>query len=285
MLRADITTIPASTDRPNEDVAGRRGDAVVLMDGAGMPAALRAGCTHTVDWFSRHAVDRYLHHLQDPAAPMKAALAQTISDVAALHSDTCDLDAGSPSATVVAVRRVGRELQHLVLSDSSLGLVGHDATTVITDDSLSEVRHPLGDRLRELREGLDPTRDHAHPHLMEAWREHDLAIRNPVSLVQSSDAQGFWCVGHRSEAADHALTGRTPIEDLRGVVLASDGAMRLAEIFGELTPEALLTAYLEDGADTWLARTRAVETEHHDESVRLWRKPHDDATVAIWRRP
>ncbi|TWP39051.1 hypothetical protein [Leekyejoonella antrihumi] len=280
MLRADITTIPATATRPNEDAAGCRGDAIVLMDGAGMPAATRAGCSHSVDWFSHLAVDRYLGHLQDPAATMPDALAQTIADVAGMHSGTCDLDAGSPSATVVAVRRVGGELQHLVLADSSLGLVGPDGARVITDDRLAKVRHPLGAQLRDVRSRLDPRQDQDDPDMLEAWRAYDLAIRNPPR----PDADGFWCAGHRPEAADHALTGSTPVDEVAGVVLASDGAMRLAEIFDELTPEALVTAYLRESADHWLARTRQVETVHREESVRCWRKPCDDATVAVWAR-
>ncbi len=291
MNSAVIATLPAAVDRPNEDAAGALGDAVVLMDGAGMPAATRVGCHHSVRWFARSATDRYLHLLQDPAQSMKEALAQAISDVASMHSGECDLEAGSPSATVVAARRVEDRLQYLVLCDSTLALAaaGDDGAataagstwvgpqpasrlTVICDDRLSEVDHPLDQRLAELRARLDPERDAEDPELIDTLRRRDLAVRNVPG--------GFWCVGHRPEAAAHALTGDVPLGPAQGVVLASDGAMRLAEVFGELTPAELVTAYLRDGADPWLARTREVEQARQHEAP--WRKPHDDATVLIW---
>lgn len=265
MLQARVTTWPASAAHPNQDAVGVRGDAAVLMDGAGMPRATRAGCRHTVHWFARLATDRYLHRLQDPRTSMADALADTLREVADRHRATCDLEAGGPSATVVAVRRVGDRLEHLVLCDSTLGLVAEDTTTVVTDDRLTEVSHPLDDRLRTLRPG--PGED-SRPWL-QVLAERDLAVRNRPG--------GFWCVGHRPEAAEHALTGHTPVDRLRGVVLASDGAMRLAEVFGECTPESLVTAYLQDGADPWLRRTREAERRRSAAAL----KPHDDATVVI----
>ncbi len=291
MNDAVIATLPSAPDRPNEDAAGALGDALVLMDGAGMPAATRAGCHHSVHWFAKAATGRYLHLLQDRALTMKEALAQTISDIRQLHDGECDLEAGSPSATVVATRRAGDRLEYLVLCDSTLAIatatdsepaIGPrtgprpgpaSGVTVVCDDRLAEVHHPLDRRLAELRGRLDPARDAADPELIDTLRRRDLAVRNAPG--------GFWCVGHRPEAAAHALTGEVPLRRVQGVVLASDGAMRLAELFGELTPEQLATAYLRDGADRWLARTREVEETRRHEAP--WRKAHDDATVVIWR--
>lgn len=275
MLQADITTIAATLGTPNEDAADCRGDAVVLMDGAGMPSALRSGCTHSVDWFSHTCVDRYLDLLADPGLSMQDALAATITQVADLHRHTCDLDAGSPSATVVAVRRAGDRLEYLVLCDSTLGLVTDTGVRVVTDNRLAQLQHPLGARLRRVRASLSPQADQDDPELLAAWREHDRAVRNTPD--------GFWCVGHRPQAAAHALTGSVPMASLRAVVLASDGAMRRAEIFGELTCEELIASYAQEGSCYPLEKLRAAENAHHDESIARWRKPHDDATVAVWR--
>lgn len=273
MSSVHITTRAAGPEHLNEDAAGWLGEAVVLMDGAGMPPATRAGCRHSVRWFARTATDTFLDRLQDPRVSMREALAQTIRAVAALHDGECDLDAGSPSATVVAVRRCGDRFEHLVLCDSTLGIVTGSGTEIVTDRSLDRVRHPLDDELRALRERLDPVRDRRDPELVATVRRRDAAVRNRPG--------GFWCVGHRPEAADHALTGEIPVDEVKGFVLASDGAMRPAEVFGELTAEDLVTAYLKGGADRWLDHTRALETARGAENP--WRKRHDDATVVVIR--
>lgn len=98
----------------DEDAAGVLGDVAVLLDGAGVPSRFRAGCHHSVSWFSHVLAAQLLDHAQDPTVPLRAALATAIKDVRALHQDTCDLERGGPSATVVAVRRTREHLEHLV---------------------------------------------------------------------------------------------------------------------------------------------------------------------------
>ena len=88
----------------NEDAGGVLGQVAVVLDGAGVPARFRAGCTHSVAWYSHTLAAHLLTRAQDPAVPLRAALAGAIGDVRALHSGRCDLDRGGPSATVVAVR-------------------------------------------------------------------------------------------------------------------------------------------------------------------------------------
>ncbi len=271
MRSVRITTSAGGDDGINEDAAGHRGDAVVLMDGAGMPRETRAGCRHTVRWFARSATEAYLDRLQDPRVSMRDALSRAIRDVAVQHADECDLDAGSPSATVVAVRRVHDTLEHLVLCDSTLGIVTAAGVEVVTDRALETTHHPLDEVLRNLRDRLDPARDRHDPALLDTLRRRDAAVRNRPG--------GFWCVGHRPEAADHALTGAIPADEVVGLVLASDGAMRLADVFAELTAEDLVTAYLRDGADRWVRRTR--EAESKPDRRDLWATPHDDATVVL----
>src|SRR5699024_6319727 len=119
---------------------------------------------------------------------LTSALHQAIGEVTALHAGSCDLAAGSPSATVVAVRMAGRQLQYLVLCDSSL-LLEHDDGTVtrITDTRVEEV----------------------------AARE-----RTPEAVEAMRNAPGgFWLARHEADAAHEALTGSVPTTGLRAVHL------------------------------------------------------------------
>ena len=59
------------------------------------------------------------------------------------HENTCDLAAGSPSATVAAWHITGSDLEYLVLCDSSLLLSFTDGRHLeVTDDRLNQVVEP-----------------------------------------------------------------------------------------------------------------------------------------------
>jgi hypothetical protein len=167
----------------DEDAAGVLGDVVVVLDGAGLPARFRSGCRHSVAWYSHSLAARLLVRAQDRSLTLADALAAAIADVRALHEHECTLAEGSPSATVVAVRRDGDHLEHLVLCDASLLLVPRDGhVTRITDRRVEEV-------VREERDA-----------------EAIEARRNAPG--------GFWVARHEPEAAREALVGRVPLAEL-----------------------------------------------------------------------
>src|SRR3954470_13562890 len=95
------------------------GDGVaVVVDGAGIPADLRAGCEHSVEWFARSVAQVFHALLVERSRSMVESLAETIRRVRDSHATSCDLAAGSPSATVAAWRTTGRRLEYLVLCDA-----------------------------------------------------------------------------------------------------------------------------------------------------------------------
>lgn len=235
----------------DEDAAGVLGDVAVLLDGAGLPARFRAGCHHSVAWFSHTLAGHLLLAAQDPDVPLSAALAEAIARVAALHAGECDLARGGPSATVLAVRRRGDVLEHLVLCDSSLLLVGADGRTERrTDLRVDEV-------VAEEREA-----------------EAIEARRNAPG--------GFWVARHEPEAADHALVGSTPLAALDRVHLVSDGVTRAVDLL-DLHDDAGLARALGEDPHGLLARLRAGERALP--AATRPRKLHDDATVLTLRLP
>jgi predicted O-methyltransferase YrrM len=90
----------------NEDFIAATASAVVVVDGASVPLELGTGCGHGTAWFARQLGTHLLALLSTkPDRSPADSLAQAITEVAALHADTCDLGhAGSPSATVAILR-------------------------------------------------------------------------------------------------------------------------------------------------------------------------------------
>lgn len=243
-MRSVLLPSPA---RPgaDEDAAGVLGEVAVLLDGAGVPERFRAGCSHAVAWYSRALAARLLLRAQDPGLDLRGVLAAGIAEVRALHAADCDLDAGSPSATVVLVRRRDERLEHLVLCDSSLLLVG---------------------RAGDVRRITDPRVD-------AVVREERTA--DAVEARRNAPG-GFWLARHEPEAAAEALVGSTPLAELRSAHLVSDGVTRLIDLVG--THDAVTLGHdLERDPARVLAELRAAERAL--ESGRRPRKIHDDATV------
>lgn len=226
------------------------GRVAVVLDGAGVPARFRAGCRHEVAWYSHQLAARLLARAQDPAVPLREALAGAISDVRAMHGPGCDLAQGGPSATVVAVRWDDSTLEHLVLCDSSLLLEQSDgAVHRITDLRIDEVV------------------------AAEASSEAIEARRNAPG--------GFWVARHEPEAAEQALVGSAPLASLRAVHLVSDGVTRAVDLLSLHDDSSLARAAGRDPA-ALVEQVRRAERDLRPEERP--RKLHDDATVLTVRR-
>lgn len=235
---------PAGT-APNEDAAGVLGDVAVVLDGAGLPQRFRAGCHHGVAWFSHTLAAHLLTRAQDASTTLRDALAGAISDVRGLHEGECDLAAGSPSATVVAVRRREEHLEHLVLCDSALLLHHRDGRVHrITDLRVDEVA------------AAAPSAEAVE------------ARRNAPG--------GFWVARHEEQAAEQALAGSTPLASLASAHLVSDGVTRAVDLLGLHDDSSLAGALEADPGGV----VRALR--HGEEALAADRRPrkmHDDATV------
>lgn len=242
-------TDPAAPWTENEDAARSSARVAVVVDGAGIPRHRRSGCHHRVSWYARTLADALVRALEDRAASPRAAFATALAEVRDLHAGTCDLDRGSPSATVVAVREQDDVLEHLVLCDASLLLRRTRGPAArITDDRLAQVvaRERTADAVE--------------------------ALRNRPG--------GFWVARHELRAAEEALVGVEPLERLRGATLLSDGITRAVDELALMDVDALARRLATvDGARRLLATVRAAERERAAAGTLGLRKVHDDATV------
>jgi len=271
-VRLSLATQSAHPDRPNEDFIGATSDVVVLLDGAGTPAGLKTGCSHGVAWYAHMLGSTLLAAVTQSAGPLTEILAESIKNVASLHDFTCDLvHAGSPSATVSMVRRRGDVLEWLVLADSAVVLdTGTTEPTVICDDRVSQI----GARYRALLDGLPG----GSPEHAEAFRGYVETLRDH----RNRDG-GFWVASVDPLAAEQALTGTAPVDQVRAVALLSDGASRLVDRFALATWRQLLDLLSQDGPDELIRRVREAERSDPDGSRWPRGKVHDDATAALWK--
>jgi hypothetical protein len=179
----------------NEDFIAATAGAVVVVDGASVPSGLATGCRHGTAWFA-HQLGVQLLALLSAAADHSPAdgLAQAITEVAALHADTCDLShPGSPSATVAILREQPDTVDYLVLGDTTILLEEPAGLRVVTDDRLEQVaaiqhsamhQHATGsaDHARSFAELVTEQRRHRN-HPDGFW----VASTNPSARPPRSD--------------------------------------------------------------------------------------------------
>ncbi|WP_217182225.1 protein phosphatase 2C domain-containing protein [Streptomyces sp. AC495_CC817] len=270
-MRIALGSLPAQPGQENEDFAAAASGAAVLLDGAGTAGA-ETGCTHGVAWFSATLGGLLLSTITaHPARTLAHCLAAAIRAVRALHENDCDLTyRASPTSTVVAARATAGALEYLVLGDSTILLAEKGgATTAVTDRRLDDV----GKRLRGPVDTF-PTGSPEHAAALAEYRDALTGLRNRP--------EGFWIAGPDPQAAEHALTGRVPLESLSSVALLSDGATRLVDRFELATWQETVTALDSSGPNELIRRVREVEAG--DPVGRRWPrgKAHDDATALHW---
>ncbi|MFD9944535.1 protein phosphatase 2C domain-containing protein [Nonomuraea sp. NPDC059023] len=257
----------AAPGRPNEDFVAATPDAVVLLDGAGTPAGSDSGCSHGVAWYSRTLGSTLLTSMTQSGDALAGLLAEGIKSVASLHDGICDLShPGSPSATVVMLRRTADAVEWLVLADSVLVLdVGEPM--VICDDREAQIGASHRAEMDALPSGT-PEHTQAHRRYVETLRSY-----------RNRDG-GFWVAAADPHAAGQALTGSLPTDKVHAAALLSDGASRPVDRFAITTWRQTLDLLAEQGPQALLQQVR--DTERSDPEGNRWPrgKAYDDATVA-----
>jgi hypothetical protein len=254
----------------NEDFIAATAGCVVVIDGASVPPELGTGCAHGTAWFARRLGTHLLGLLtSQPDHSPADNLTQAITDVAALHADTCDLDhPGTPSATVAILREQPDTIDYLVLGDTTILLEQPTGIRAITDDRLENVASVQHDAMHQQATG-SAAHDRSFAQLVTEQRRH----RN--------HPDGFWVASTDPAAAQHALTDTVPRGGLQRAAVLSDGATRLVDRFGLLDWPSFLDVLAEQGPDAIIQQVRAAEAS--DPDGRRWPrgKRHDDASAAF----
>ncbi|MDQ0615496.1 hypothetical protein QF046_003137 [Microbacterium sp. W4I4] len=264
-MTPELFSLSAEVGQESEDACAIGVGIGVVVDGAGLPASMRKGCSHSVAWYARMLAEELRMRLESSLSSMTDALAGAIAEVTEAHATTCDLSQGSPSATVAAWRIVGDEVEHLVLCDASVVLIGVDGSArEVTDDRITAAVQTRAESLASAA-GI-PT----------ATAGMRFAALDDARNVEG----GFWCAHIDPDAARHALTGRTPISELRAVVAASDGATRGFQLVGAHTLRDFADLAVNGDVARIAAEIRAAEDAH---GVPPFTKPHDDIALVSVR--
>lgn len=264
-----LATAPGDPDHPNEDFAAATATGAVLLDGASAPPGADHGCSHGVAWYTRKLGALLLAGIESGLA-LRSALAEAVATASSLHADTCDLtNQETPSATVVAVRAVGSDLEYLVLSDSVLLVACEDGTRAIADTRLDDLRGELARVPRTTAAGTSERvhEDHRRRHAIRSYR---------------NVPGGFWTAGADPRAAEEAVVGRIPLAQVRGLAMMSDGATRAVEVFGAIGWDDALHLVLEKGPAALVERVRAWEDADPGQDLYPRGKDRDDATALTW---
>ncbi|HEY9373153.1 integrase [Streptomyces sp.] len=238
-----LDTRPGRDDKLNEDYVAAAVNSTsaraVLLDGAGGPSELPTGCNHGTPWYVNQLGDHLMFNIRNPSTPLTTALALALDAVAESHGVWCDLNnPGTPSSTVVMVRRINDLLEYLVLGDSTFVADANGEIIVISDKRIDAVGADLYRAMAAL-----PTGTPEHQAARVAFVENQRRMRN-------KRVGGYPIASNDPAAAYEALTGSFPCDEVRRVALLSDGATRFIEfglgsfadaldLLGSETPERL----------------------------------------------
>jgi hypothetical protein len=204
---------------------------------------------HGVPWLVRNLAELLIVGLSaGDGRTLRTIAADAVAGLRRRHEDTCDLtNPDSPSTTLAMLRVDDRDLDYLVLCDSSIVLERSNGYQVLTDD-----------------------------------RTARLSAYDRVSVARQRNAPGgFWVASTDPAAADQALTGTVRLDEVRRAAVLTDGAARLVDRFGRTWADLFHLAD-RDGPRAVLAAVREAELATGP-NPRFRGKRFDDATLAFCR--
>jgi hypothetical protein len=244
-MRVEWATDQGSPERPNEDFVAAAAGAVVVLDGCGLPLGTDLGCVHGTAWYSRSLGTRLLARLLEGFGPQ----------------------AGPPVGPPEGAHRPGA--RPLVAR-----LAGAIADVAEAHRATCDLRVPATPAATVLALRL---RGDLVDYLVLA--DSTVLLDGRGGLREITGGRHYAAAD--PAVADAAITGTVPAADLRRAFLLTDGATRLADMFGATGWAGLAALAADRGPAALIERTREVERTD-PRAVRWPRgKVHDDATAAV----
>lgn len=260
----------------NEDVVGHAAGAAWVIDGATGLGASLLDAPSDAAWFAERAdlhfrrilVDRPDMDMGDLLATVMAACRDDLENEAARPADGPH---EHPSAAIAIVRLVADGVELATLGDCRIAhrkadgaahLFGTTALDAIEGRTIAWAATLLFERPEM---SPDELKDALLPRLRENRR---------LMNVEG----GYWVLGTDPRAAAHADRTVLPHRPGASFALASDGFLRLVELFRVADPTDLLAIASTADLDTWMARLRAIEAEPGSMLRHPRVKPSDDAS-------
>ena len=280
----DALSRPSRPGAPNEDAAGHRDGAAWVIDGAtgvSERPPMRAGSTDAA-WLAAWLDDALGRFFGRPAAAPEAWPEALEAELRAAYAGVAANGvppAEQPSACI-AVAAVADDALHLFcLGDCRVLVEAGSGVWRFGTSELDRLDALMLERLRRLKQERPDT------DAMAAMRP---AILQGRALMNAPG--GYYVVhptrswrAHVQHACMTLAASARPAASARHILIASDGFLRLVDVFGAYTDAELLRAALDRGLAALHAELRAREAEDAgcDRFLRL--KPYDDASAVLAR--
>jgi hypothetical protein len=276
MLKVTVAASDASGP-VNEDVVGSHGAAVWVIDGATGIGASLLECQSDAAWLAQRA-DRELQALltATPEMPTVDLLGRVMSACRdAFFEQWVGDDHGThlhPSAAFAMVRQIGGDVEFSTLGDCRIAYRLDGTAQLFGTSGLAEVEARTLELTRRcLQKDPDITPEALRDRLLPQLRANRRLMNQP---------DGYWVLGTEPAAAFHLDRLVVPARVGETFALASDGFLRLIEVFGAASPDDFLA--MDDDAKFRRALRMLRDLEGEERSSHRYPrvKVHDDATFA-----
>lgn len=276
-----VDCISVGSGAANEDRIGAFRNYAWVIDGATdlLDEPLIASAPSDAYWFAGevHAALAHIAAADTPIAlhDLPAMVAKLLAPrFAAVAQREPRLRHEVPSAAGLVVRLVGDTLSYLTLSDCTL-LVMRDGAVRRHGANVDDA----GDR----HLAVSVARSRAA--LRATDRNADMLVVMRQELQRGRDAfnteDGYGVFSTIAPPRRHIVHGDTPAPTGTRLLLASDGFMRLADVFAEYTPASLFEAVLARGLASLVDELRAIERGEASADTHPRVKASDDASALL----
>ncbi|MDG3438997.1 protein phosphatase 2C domain-containing protein [Nitrospirillum amazonense] len=268
----------AGSTSANEDVAGHCGGWAWVIDGAtGVSGATIEGLSDAA-WFARQVDGALRRRIPDgDGLPTDTVLRQVVEDCAQGYAQATARTPRArherPSAAFALLRRLGERLEMTTLGDCQIihrdaggqaRLFGTSAIPVFEERTLAAARLALAEA-----PDLSPT---------GLWERVVGQLRTNRQFMNVDG--GYWVLSTDTAALAHVDRATIPVGN-GPVALASDGFLRLIDMFGQATAEDFLGWDDQAKADAALRDLRRIEAMDDPHHGHLRLKRADDASFIL----
>ena len=274
----EALSVPSGT--VNEDCVGNEAALAWVIDGAtDVIEEPLVGTASDAAWFALAldtALRRYAH---DPPADLSRLPALVAPELA----DEFDRDAlrkpkaryEHPSAAALVVRERDSSLDYVSVGDCTLLLETSSGFMRIGTEAVDAGDTFIADAIRRFQEWeAMPTAESAHSYL---WPK----IRARRAHMNEADGYGAWSI--TSPPACYVRTGSVQLAAGGPALLATDGLLRLVDVFGRYSEQTMFQLARSSGLGVLIEELRRLEAADRDNICYPRAKTCDDASGLLLR--
>lgn len=275
-----IEALSIPSGRINEDCVGNAAELAWVIDGAtDVIEKPLAGATSDAAWFAHALHAALLRHACSPPADLArlpTLIAPELADEFGRAADRNPKERFEhPSAAALVVRENGRGLDYVSVGDCTLLIEAPAGLQRIGTQANDAGDTLIADALRLFHEQeVKPSAESARAFI---WPK----IRASRGQMNEPDGYGVWSI--TPTPAHFVQTGSAQLTDGGTALLATDGFLRLIDVFACYSEQTIIQLALARGLGALIEELRRLEAADHD-NIRFPRaKTNDDASALLLR--